>query len=88
MIRGLLFFLVIFVIYSAIKSVVRSAVKAYHEDEHKQGGRQIMGDEMVMDPECRTYVVKDRAVVRRIRGTLTYFCSDACAQRYEDKNRA
>jgi YHS domain-containing protein len=87
MIRGLVFFLVIFVIYSAIKTVVRSAVKAYHGDEQRRG-RQIMGDEMVQDPECRTYVVKDRAVARRIRGTLTYFCSDDCARRYEDKNRA
>lgn len=87
MIRGLLFFLVIFVIYSAIKTVVRSAVKAYHGVE-QQRGRQIMGDEMVQDPECRTYVVKDRAVTRRIRGTLTHFCSDDCARRYEDKNRS
>ena len=87
MIRGLLFFLVILVIYSALKSVVRSAFKAYHKDEQRRGTR-IMGDEMVLDPECRTYVVKDRAVARRIRGTITHFCSDACARRYEDKNRA
>jgi hypothetical protein len=87
MIRGLLFFLVIFVIYSALKTVVRSAVKAYHDDEQRRG-RRIMGDEMVLDPECSTYVVKDRAVTRRIRGTLTHFCSDACARRYEDKTRA
>jgi YHS domain-containing protein len=87
MIRGLLFFLVIFVIYSAIKTVVRSAVNAYHEDEQRRGKR-IMGDEMVLDPECRTYVVKDRAVTRRIQGTLTHFCSDDCARRYEDKNRS
>jgi YHS domain-containing protein len=87
MIRGVVFFLVIFVIYSALKTVVRSAVKAYHDGEQRHG-RQIMGDEMVLDPECRTYVVKDRAVTRRIRGTLTHFCSDACARRYEDKYRA
>jgi YHS domain-containing protein len=86
MIRGLLFFLVIFAIYSAVKTVVRSAFKAYHEDEQRRGGR-IMGDEMVFDPECHTYVVKNRAVSRRIRGTLTHFCSDECARRYEDKNR-
>jgi len=85
--RGLLFFLAIFVIYIAVKTVVRSAVRGYHEDEQKRN-RRIIGDEMVLDPECRTYVVKDRAVTRRIRGTLTYFCSDACAGRYEDKNRA
>ncbi|MCK9420267.1 MAG: hypothetical protein M0R70_12895 [Nitrospirae bacterium] len=87
MIRGLLVFLVIFVIYSALKTVIRSAVKTYHVDEQRRG-KQIMGDEMVLDPECHTYVVKDRAVARRIRGTLTYFCSDACARQYEDKNRA
>ena len=86
MIRGLLIFLVIFVIYSALRTVVRSAVKAFHDDE-QQRGRRIIGDEMVLDPECRTYVVKDRAVTRRIRGTLKHFCSDVCAGRYEEKNR-
>jgi hypothetical protein len=85
--RGLLFFFAILVIYFALKTVVRSAVRAYHDDEQRRGKR-IMGDEMVLDPECRTYVIKDRAVTRRIRGTLTHFCSDACARRYEDKNRA
>ncbi len=87
MIRGVLFLLVIFVIYSAIKTVIRSAVKAYHGDEERRS-RRIMGDEMVLDPECRTYVVKDRAVARRVRGTLVHFCSDDCARRFEDKNRA
>jgi YHS domain-containing protein len=85
--RGLLFFLAIFVIYFAVKTVVRSAVKSYHDDE-KQRSRRVIGDEMVLDPECHTYVVKDRAVARRIRGTLTYFCSEACARQYEEKNRA
>jgi YHS domain-containing protein len=87
MIRFLLFFLVILLIYSALKTVVRSAVKGYREDE-KGRSRKIMGDEMVQDPECHTYVVKDRAVTRHIRGTLTHFCSDACARQYEDKNRS
>jgi hypothetical protein len=86
MIRGLVFFLALFVIYSAIKVVVRSAVKAYHTDEQRRD-RRIIGDEMVLDPECHTYVLKDRAVTRRIRGALTHFCSDACARRYEEKNR-
>jgi hypothetical protein len=88
MIRGVLVFLIVVVIYSAIKVVVRSAVRGYYHGDEQRRGRQIMGDEMVLDPECRTYVLKDRAVARRIRGTLTHFCSDACARRYEDKNRA
>jgi len=87
MIRGVLFLLVIFAIYYALRIVVRSAFNAYREDEQRRSKR-IMGDEMVLDPECRTYVVKDRAVTRRIRGTLFHFCSDACAGRYEEKHRA
>jgi uncharacterized protein len=82
--RGLLFILSLFLIFSVIRTVVRSAVKAYHEKEPQS---RIMGDEMVQDPECRTYVVKDRAVTRHIGGRPLYFCSDACAGRYEDKHR-
>jgi YHS domain-containing protein len=87
MIRFLLFLLVFFLIYSSLKIVVRSAIKGYRDDE-KGRSRRIMGDEMVLDPECHTYVVKDRAVTRNIHGTLIHFCSESCAQRYEDKNRA
>jgi YHS domain-containing protein len=88
MMRGLLFFLAIFVVYLAIKTVVRSAVRSYHDDDEQRRSRRVIGDEMVLDPECRTYVVKDRAIARRIRGSLTYFCSEACARQYEEKNRA
>ncbi len=77
---------VIYLIYYALKIVVRSAVKTYRADDQRRGARPI-GDEMVLDPECRTYVVKDRAITRHIRGTLVHFCSDVCAGRYEDKNR-
>ena len=87
MLRGILVFLVISVIYYALKTVVRSALKTYRVDEKKRSKR-VMGDEMVLDPECSTYVVKDRAVIRQIRGTNIHFCSDDCAKRYEDKNHA
>ena len=86
MIRSLVFVAVLFILYSALRTVVRSAVKAYHADDQRRS-RRVMGDEMVLDPECRTYVVKDRAVTRHIRGSLTHFCSDACAGQYEEKHR-
>ena len=86
MIRSLVFIIAFFIIYSAFKIVVRSAVKAYHADGQRRTS-QLMGDEMVQDPECRTYVVKDRAVTRHVGGALIHFCSDACAGRYVDKHR-
>ncbi len=84
--RSLLVFILIIAVYYALKAVLRSAVKAYHEEEDTPA--RIKGEEMVLDPECRTYVVKGRAMTRHIQGRLCYFCSEACAQRYEEKHRS
>jgi uncharacterized protein len=86
MIRGLLIFFTLLLVYYALKAVFRSAVRGYYADERRQGA-VLPGEEMVQDPECRTYVVKSRAVTRRINGKLCLFCSETCAQQYEDKNR-
>jgi YHS domain-containing protein len=84
MIRALFIVFLAMLVYSAIKTVVRSASRAYHEGERKA---QIHGAEMVLDPQCRTYVIKDRATVRRIKGNLVYFCSEDCANKHETQSR-
>lgn len=40
-------------------------------------------DELVKDPVCQTYVVRSRAVRTLARGEPVYFCSRACARRFE-----
>ena len=85
MIRNLLVFIVIIIVYYSLKTVLRSALKAYHEEHNAPS--QLKGEEMVLDPECRTYVIKGRALTRRFQGKLYSFCSEACAQRYEEKHR-
>ncbi len=87
MLRNLLIFIAIIIIYNAFKTVVRAAQKAYYE-EHDVPPARLKGEEMVLDPECRTYVVKDRAVTRRLHGKLLSFCSETCAERYEEKHRS
>ncbi len=84
MIRGILVFIFIVLVYSALRTVFRSAHRAYHEKDTRA---RLKGEEMVLDPECRTYVVKDRAVTRRIGGNVIFFCGEPCARRYEEKNR-
>ncbi len=84
MMRNLVIFIAVVFIYYAVKTVVVSAMKSYHEKD--RGPARIKGEEMVLDPECRTYVVKDRAINRRVRGKVHSFCSEACAQRYEERN--
>jgi len=85
MMRALLEILVIIVLYYVFKTVLRSAVKAYHQDDSAPA--PLEGKEMVLDPECGTYVIKDRALTRRVGGRLLFFCSEACAQHYEEKHR-
>ena len=84
MIRSLLIFFCILIIYYAVKTVIRSAYTAYQGGESPRALHK--GNELVLDPQCRTYVIKDRAVTRRIRGKLCSFCSETCARQYEEKN--
>jgi YHS domain-containing protein len=85
MARGIIFAVFIIAVYYFIKTVARSAVKAYHEE--KQSAR-LHGDEMVLDPECHTYILKDRAVTKNLNGKTYFFCSEACARRYDGKSRS
>lgn len=84
MIRTALVILSFIVLYQALKTVFRSAVRAYRDDDGRPGLR---GEELVQDPQCGTYVVKGRAVSRRVRGATAYFCSDECAGRFERKQQ-
>ncbi len=88
MIRNLLNVIIIVFVYYALKTILNSAIKAYHAGEPASPTKKLKGEEMVLDPECSTYVVKDRAVTRRLHGQLHSFCSEACAQRYEEKQRS
>ena len=85
MIRGILVFIFILLVYYSLKTLVRSALKGYYSEGEKR--RQLKGEDMVLDPQCRTYVLKERAVARRVRGKLAYFCSEACAQKFAEQNR-
>ena len=86
MIRVLLTFILIVVVYQAVKTVFRAALSSYQGGEKRQ--QRIPGEEMVQDPQCRTYVVKDRALVRRVGGRTEHFCSASCADAYERDHRS
>ena len=84
--RAILFFILLMVIYQAVKAVFHSARAAYRGEEQRTP--RIPGEEMVQDPQCRTYVVKGRALSRRIAGRTAYFCSAGCADAYERDHRS
>lgn len=84
MIRAILIFILLIVVYQAVRSVIRSAISSAGPSD---GPRKLPGGDMVLDPQCRTYVVKDRAVTRRIDGAVMHFCSQACAEEHERRAR-
>jgi len=84
--RAFFIFILIVVIYQAVKTVFRAALSTYQAGEKRPP--RIPGEEMVQDPQCRTYVIKDRSLIRRIGGRTEHFCSAACADAYERDHRS
>lgn len=44
--------------------------------------RRAIGDELVKDPVCQTYVLRSKALSRTVGGVTHYFCGPECAARY------
>lgn len=70
LLRLVFVFIIIYIVYSALKSLLRGRVKPADPAQ--------LGEQMVLDPQCQTYVPKSEAVVRQGR----FFCSEECARRY------
>lgn len=51
----------------------------------REGTREGHGVPMVQDPVCSTYLLKNRALMRRVSGVDYLFCSEACADSFERK---
>lgn len=83
--KAILYFVLFLVVYQALRSLFR----APGPGTRTEGPRapRIPGEEMVLDPQCRTYVVKGRALARRVNGQTQYFCSEACADAHERGSR-
>ena len=70
LLRLLFLCIVAYIVYSALKPLLRGGKKPTDPAQ--------LGEELVLDPQCQTYVVKSTAVTRQGK----YFCSEECAQRY------
>ncbi|HET7004416.1 MAG TPA: PP0621 family protein [Candidatus Binatia bacterium] len=70
LLRLVFLFIIIYIVYSALKPLLRGRVKPADPAQ--------LGEQMVLDPQCQTYVPKSEAVVRQGR----FFCSEECARRY------
>ena len=71
LLRLLLLSAIVYILYLVLKSLLLGR-------KGKFPGASQLGEAMVLDPQCQTYVPKSEAVVREGK----YFCSEECARRY------
>ncbi len=74
LLRFLIFLVIVYVVWSALKSYLA----ARRTPARKSDLRAASGDEMVLDPQCQSYIPKAEAVAHAGK----YFCSQECARLY------
>ena len=75
LLRLLFIILIVYIVIRAIKAYVVGTKSA-----KRRGSASPEGEEMVLDPQCQTYVPKREAILQ----AGNYFCSQECAKLYLD----
>ena len=70
LLRLVFLIIIVYIIYAALKPLLRGGQKPANPAQ--------LGEQMVLDPQCQTYVPQSEAVIRQGR----FFCSEECARRY------
>lgn len=83
MVRLLLLALVAFLLYLLLRSAVTAFFVGLRGAVGPRGAPRAIRDELVKDPVCETYVPRRSAVARSVGTTTHYFCSAACAEKFQ-----
>ena len=85
MLRYIFLFILFFLLYRLVKALFSSSTK--RNIEIVPPGKGPGEDEMVQDPSCGMYIVKEDAYPVKIKGESLYFCSKECLEKYKkEKN--
>ncbi len=88
MVRLILYALLAYLSYRLFKLLARKLFPSNFADG--EGGDAVTGDrntELIQDPECGTYFLKQRGVTATVQGKRLYFCSEACRDGYLARHR-
>lgn len=80
MIRLIFYGILIYLAYRILKPWVSSLMGASREDLH--GHSSLKEAELIRDPHCGTYFLRQRGVEAKIGGRSLYFCSEECRDKY------
>ncbi|MEK6544607.1 MAG: hypothetical protein AABZ44_09260 [Elusimicrobiota bacterium] len=84
--RTLILVAYVITIYYIVQVILRWLLQVLQQPAHADTGAALSG-EMLLDPECRIYIQKERALTRMIQGGIVHFCSEDCATAHATKNR-
>jgi uncharacterized protein len=80
LIRFLIFFILLYVIYKTIRTIRQEKPFAGQSNQRKTTA--VLGEELVEDPYCHTYIPISQACRKVIVGKEHYFCSKECSDEY------
>jgi hypothetical protein len=80
MIRILIYGIFIYLGYRILKPWVASLLGGSREDPHS--GSSPEEAELIRDPQCGTYFLRQRGIAARIGSQDVYFCSTECRDKY------
>ena len=84
MIRLLLYVLVFYLAYQLLKSLGRSLFRPREESND----RFEQDTDLIKDPHCGAYFLKQKGVKANVNGNPVYFCSPACRDAYLLQHRS
>jgi uncharacterized protein len=85
LIRFLIFFILLYVIYKIIRTIRQEKPFAVQSNHYKTTAA--LGEELVEDPYCHTYIPISQSCRKEIAGKEHYFCSKECSEEYIKKNK-
>ncbi len=79
---GILRLLILVALAYLFYRLVRVVLGPYRGVDRRRANGVI--DEMVQDPNCKTYIPKRDAIRRTVAGREYFFCSKECADKFEE----
>jgi uncharacterized protein len=85
LIRYLIYFILLYVIYKIIRTIRQTKPFVVHSNQYRSTAAA--GEELVEDPYCHTYIPISQACQKEIAGKEHYFCSKECLEKYIRENK-
>lgn len=86
MLRLLVFAMLAWGAYHLIKKLIRAYFAAFDNREERHGSD--LDAELIRDPQCGAYFMKQKGVKGVIDGQVVHFCSQQCYDRYRRSRSA